>query len=48
MRDRPVGMAWQQYVYPGSQASKWLLRAIRVGQGFFVATVVLLAIAVLT
>ncbi|MEV6770111.1 hypothetical protein AB0N05_15955 [Nocardia sp. NPDC051030] len=48
MSDQQLSKAWQQYVYPRSRASKWLLRAFRVGQICFVLTVLLLAVAVLT
>ncbi|MBL1074730.1 hypothetical protein JK358_10005 [Nocardia sp. 2] len=48
MRYRPVGTAWQKYVFAGSRASHWLRVAFIVGLTSFGGTLLLLLYALVT
>ncbi|QLY33131.1 hypothetical protein [Nocardia huaxiensis] len=48
MRYRPVGTAWQKYVFAGSRASHWLRVAFMVGLTTFGLTVMVLLYSLTT
>ncbi|APA96799.1 hypothetical protein [Nocardia seriolae] len=47
MTHNRAGLAWQQYVYPGSRAWHWLRMAAALGAGCFLITLLWLTYQVL-